>query len=159
MWSESVAQLMATKGPEARGPRVWRARAISSLPVPLSPMMSTVESWGAARFSASNSCCIAFDSPTIPSVCISAAATVGGVDKAPLAPARPMHRSRVERRVSTWIGLVRKSAAPRFIASTAESMVPKPVTTIAGKPGASASTDSSTDSPSMSGSFRSRMSA
>jgi len=70
-----------------------------------------------------------------------------------------MHRSRIENKLSTWIGLVRKSDAPRFIASTAESMVPNPVTTIAGSPGASASTASSTDRPSMSGSFRSRMSA
>ena len=35
--SASVAQFTATKGPSRRGPRAWMARAISSLPVPLSP--------------------------------------------------------------------------------------------------------------------------
>ena len=111
------------------------------------------------RFSVSNSSCMARDSPTMPSLAISALATEGGVETAPLAPARSMQRSRASSRLSTWIGLVRKSEAPRFIASTAESIVPKPVTTIAGSPGASASTASSTDRPSMSGSFRSRISA
>ena len=88
-----------------------------------------------------------------------ALAREGGVDNAPAAPARSMLRSRAASRSSTWMGLVRKSEAPRFMACTAESMVPNPVTTITGRPGASASTVSSTESPSMSGSYRSRIRA
>ena len=56
-------------------------------------------------------------------------------------------------------GLLRKSVAPRFIASTAASTVPKPVTTIAGSPGCCSSTPSRTVTPSMSGSFMSRIRA
>ena len=37
-------QLMATNGDDALGPEAWIIRAISSLPVPVSPMMSTVPS-------------------------------------------------------------------------------------------------------------------
>ena len=36
-----AAQLTFTNGPSARGLRRWMARAMSSLPVPLSPVMST----------------------------------------------------------------------------------------------------------------------
>ena len=51
--SGMAAQLMATKGPLARAESWWRARLISSLPVPLSPRMSTVASVAAARWIAS----------------------------------------------------------------------------------------------------------
>src|SRR3981189_136989 len=37
-------QLMATKGPLCRGLRRWISRAISSLPVPVSPLTSTLMS-------------------------------------------------------------------------------------------------------------------
>src|SRR5207249_12083529 len=40
--SDSPAQLIATNGPSASGPRRWIVRATSSLPVPLSPLTSTV---------------------------------------------------------------------------------------------------------------------
>jgi hypothetical protein len=36
-------QFTAMKGPFERAPRAWMARATSSLPVPLSPVMSTVD--------------------------------------------------------------------------------------------------------------------
>ena len=45
--SVSAAQLTATNGREARGLFWCTARAASSLPVPVSPVMSTVESRGA----------------------------------------------------------------------------------------------------------------
>ena len=51
--SGMAAQLMATKGPLARAESWWRARLISSLPVPLSPRRSTVASVAAARWMAS----------------------------------------------------------------------------------------------------------
>ena len=44
-----AAQLIATNGFSARGLLRWMARATSSLPVPLSPVISTVESVGATR--------------------------------------------------------------------------------------------------------------
>ena len=40
--SESAPQLRATKGRSFRGELTWMARATSSLPVPLSPVISTV---------------------------------------------------------------------------------------------------------------------
>ena len=39
-----AAMLMATKGPRARLPKLCSARATSSLPVPLSPVITTVRS-------------------------------------------------------------------------------------------------------------------
>ena len=50
--SGMAAQLMATKGPLARAESWWSERAISSLPVPLSPRRSTVASVAAARWRA-----------------------------------------------------------------------------------------------------------
>ena len=113
----------------------------------------------ASRLTVSNSSSMARERPMIPSRSISAVARDGGVATTPLALARSISRARVARRLSVSIGLVRKSVAPRFIASTAVSTVPKPVTTMAGSPGCCSSTASRTAAPSMSGSFRSRMSA
>src|SRR5262247_2425013 len=42
-----AAQLTLTKARADRGDRLWIARATSSLPVPVSPVISTVESVGA----------------------------------------------------------------------------------------------------------------
>ena len=42
-----AAQLTLTKARAARFDRLWIARAMSSFPVPVSPVMSTVESIGA----------------------------------------------------------------------------------------------------------------
>ena len=44
-----AAQLIATKGPAARGPSSWMARATSSFPVPLSPLISTLARERATR--------------------------------------------------------------------------------------------------------------
>jgi len=43
------AQLTATKGPSARGESLCMACASNSLPVPLGPMMSTLEWWAATN--------------------------------------------------------------------------------------------------------------
>ena len=48
-------QLMARKRSLRRGLARWRALATSSLPVPLSPMMSTLERVGATSFICSKS--------------------------------------------------------------------------------------------------------
>ena len=47
--SGSAQQLTATKGPPARGLASWMKRAINSLPVPVSPWISTVASVPATR--------------------------------------------------------------------------------------------------------------
>ena len=47
--SGMAEQLTATKGPLFLGDNSWRLRATSSLPVPLSPEMSTGAEVGAAR--------------------------------------------------------------------------------------------------------------
>jgi hypothetical protein len=44
-----AAQLMVMNGRSERSEFTWMARATSSLPVPLSPVMSTVASVGAMR--------------------------------------------------------------------------------------------------------------
>ena len=44
-----AAQLMATNGALARGPPWWSARATSSLPVPLSPVMRTGDEMALTR--------------------------------------------------------------------------------------------------------------
>ena len=50
-----AAQLTGTKGWPVRRLLAWMARAMSSLPVPLSPVMSTVASVGAMRTTRANS--------------------------------------------------------------------------------------------------------
>ena len=47
--SGSAAQLTLTSARLARGDPLWMARATSSLPVPVSPVISTVESVAATR--------------------------------------------------------------------------------------------------------------
>src|SRR5580698_5085250 len=54
-------------GPELRVDRRWMLRAISSLPVPVSPVMRTVESVGATLEMRESTVCKAGDVPTISS--------------------------------------------------------------------------------------------
>jgi len=49
MLSASPPQSMVTNGPEPLGPLKWSARATTSLPVPLSPAISTVLLFDAIR--------------------------------------------------------------------------------------------------------------
>ncbi len=60
-----AAQLKRMRGPAARRLSAWMSEATSSLPVPVSPRMSTVMSFGAIRLAASRRRCIAGDSPTM----------------------------------------------------------------------------------------------
>src|SRR5262249_441279 len=62
-----AAQLMLTMGPRDRGDRLWIARAISSLPVPVSPVTSTVESVGATLATSDSASWRARDVPTMSS--------------------------------------------------------------------------------------------
>jgi hypothetical protein len=59
-------QLRATKARSARGLRAWTARATSSLPVPLSPAISTLTSLAATRATRSSSARI---SALVPTMC------------------------------------------------------------------------------------------
>jgi hypothetical protein len=60
-------QLTATNGPAARVDSSWTRRAIRSLPDPLSPVMSTVESTLATRRARSTICLMVGLLATIPS--------------------------------------------------------------------------------------------
>ena len=60
-----AAQLILMNGPRARGLRWWRALAISSLPVPFSPWMSTLALLGATASTSSNSSRITWLWPTM----------------------------------------------------------------------------------------------
>ncbi|MNP42835.1 hypothetical protein D3C76_1366240 [compost metagenome] len=66
--SENAPQLTATKGLSRRPLKLWMWRATSSLPVPVSPMISTLASLGATRcrcaskardLGSSNTCAVA----------------------------------------------------------------------------------------------------
>ena len=62
--SGSAAQLMATNGPCRRGLSACMVRATSSLPVPLSPVISTQALLGPACCSSAKISCILGDVPT-----------------------------------------------------------------------------------------------
>ena len=69
-FSDSAAQLIATKGPSTRRLHACTARAATSLPVPLSPSSSTVASVGATLRSADSTAAMAaapYDSCGLPS--------------------------------------------------------------------------------------------
>src|SRR5262245_40960732 len=59
-----AAQLTLTKGPAARRDQAWMARARSSLPVPVSPLTSTVDSVAATFRVRASSPCTASEAPT-----------------------------------------------------------------------------------------------
>ena len=112
------------------------ARATSSLPVPLSPRISTVTSWPAARPIALYTSCIAGDRPTIRS----AAASSGSSSSANRAGTcvRRLCSMALARTSRSWrrsSGLSRYSKAPRFIASMAVSVAANAVITITGRRG------------------------
>ncbi len=61
----SVPQSTLTKTDLRRPLALWMARATSSFPVPVSPLISTVESVGATLSTAWNTCFIVLLAPTI----------------------------------------------------------------------------------------------
>ena len=67
MFSLKAAQFRATNGLFLRGLFWWMAWATSSLPVPVSPWISTLASVGAMRFSRSITSCICGLLPMTPS--------------------------------------------------------------------------------------------
>ena len=68
--ADSAAQFTFTSTLSRRPLSAWMARATSSLPVPVSPAMRTVESVPATRLMSRNSFLIDFALPTIsPTLC------------------------------------------------------------------------------------------
>jgi hypothetical protein len=122
--SGSAAQLTLTKGPSARGEREWISPAITSFPVPVSPVISTVLREGATRRARSTATRSAWLVPMMPS---------GGsrrstrARKAPTSRASRACSTARRTRISSCSrskGFWTKSNAPSRIASTAVSMVP-----------------------------------
>jgi hypothetical protein len=64
-FSGMAPQLMVTKGPVRAGERRWISLAISSLPVPVSPVMSTLMSVGATFWSLRKTSSIEGQAPMI----------------------------------------------------------------------------------------------
>src|SRR5437879_3338736 len=62
-----AAQLTVTKGCDDRADPLWMARATSSFPVPVSPVMRTVESVGATRDTRASTALSGADVPTLSS--------------------------------------------------------------------------------------------
>src|SRR5215470_13084099 len=106
------------------------ARAARSLPVPLSPVISTLLSTLAARGRILSSSCVASLTPTMAPRARLRVASARSTCTSRRSEARSralLARCRIS---SIWKGFVTKSKAPRFIASTATSMVPNAVITI-----------------------------
>ena len=108
--SASAAQFTGRKGPSARSDSWWIARATSSLPVPVSPVTSTVASVGATRAMISKTARIDGDRPNSPP---GGSAPADGTDGR-----RSRRASTRALRTSGSTGFVRKSSAPVWRAVT-----------------------------------------
>jgi len=121
-FSGMAAQLTLTHSASARGDRAWMASAITSLPAPDSPVISTVESRGATRRTMSTTSRMPWDCPTMAGHRVSARADLSRRSS------RVRARRSSTRRMTTSIsarekGLEKKSQAPRRTASRAFSLV------------------------------------
>jgi hypothetical protein len=99
-----AAQLTLTKTFSERRERLWMARAISSLPVPVSPAMRTVESVGATFVTLESTAWSTGDAPTI---------------------------SRTSTSVDAWRSA---TACPKSVLDRLRSSMSIPVSTIASRP-------------------------
>ena len=140
--------LNLTMGASRRGLLRWMASAISSLPVPLSPRISTgarvAATWAIVSSTFSSFGC----SPTIPAKsCFASSAA-----RVRLAAAGGVPRSSVATISSTsWAlsqGLVKKFAAPAFTPRTASAIEPQAVINRTGKSGCAALMRASRSRPS-----------
>ncbi len=127
-----AVQFTTTNGCGARWLPRWISRATSSLPVPVSPRTSTVESTAATRPIVSRSAAIAGLSPTSRSYCSGSPARSRSWRCS--ASARACASARWSRTSSSSgsTGFVRYWYAPSFIASTAVRTEPKAVIRIVG---------------------------
>ena len=148
-----AAALTGMSGPSFRRLSRWMARASTSLPVPLSPWIRIVRSVGAARWAMSSTRLSGSHCPMISSKPVACPA------RSALTCCWSRRRSSA-RATTTWnsailSGLVKKSYAPRVIASIAICRVPWAVITMIGVSGASSRHLGRASRPSMSGSFTS----
>ena len=128
-----AAQLMATNGPSLRGLRWWMALATSSLPVPLSPVMSTVVSVSATRATRSYIFFIALLVPRMSSNRCWSTTTRRRRFTSSRSARCLRARSMVRAMSSISNGFVTKSYAPARMVAMAASMLPKAVITTTGR--------------------------
>ena len=114
------AQFTATNGP-GRPECSWIERATSSLPVPVSPSMSTVAAVGATRATSSRISSIAGAPPMRRAPAGPGRVPPPGTKFPPPAWRRAMQRSKADSICSVRNGFDRKSAAPARNAATAVS--------------------------------------
>jgi len=116
-------QLTGTKGPAARAPCSWMVRATSSLPTPDSPRMYTGAWLRATLAMVARRVAIAGESPSRRLACSGGGG--GGFGRSALFSSSACRTRPRNTLMST--GLLTKSKAPAFSASTARSMLPKAV--------------------------------
>jgi hypothetical protein len=143
----TAAQLIATNGLAARALPPWIARASTSLPLPLAPVISTAESVRDTRRASSMTACIAGLRVTRPSAKRRPSPSSAAVP--------PTWRRTQSSRRSRSTGLVRKSTAPRCVARTASGMSPCAEISATGRPGQRCWMRASSSMPSMPGMRRS----
>ena len=142
--------LTVTSGLPARGEQACSSRATSPLPVPFSPVISTLASEGPTRSIISSTGCMARDCAT-KSVAPSPRSRRFSASRPRLlrsAAASASWLATIDSRRSLSHGFSTKSRAPRRIASTASSIVPHAVIATTGSSGARSRTRSSSCSPS-----------
>ena len=133
------------------------ALATSSLPTPVSPQINTVLSVGATFCTSSATFTIAGDRPTMASGPILSSSSRRRHTFSRARRFLSAARATIARRASGENGLGRKSYAPPFIASTADSMLAYPVITTTITLASYSLSFASTSIPSMPGILRSRM--
>ena len=128
-------QLTAMNGRSRRAPRACSARATSSFPEPLSPVMSVAEEEFAKCSMSARTRSMALLTPTMRGrASVTPLADGGGAARATvLAQRRQRHGGRATGGFS--MGLQRKSKAPACKAATAISTVALPVIMMASAPG------------------------
>jgi len=132
MVSVRVLQSMGTKGLACRSLSSWTARARSSLPVPLSPRMSTVALARETRFTRVMSFFITGLSPTMDTPPLRTAPCSLMRASSFLSAACSRFFSTLSLNSRGWKGLDMKSLAPFFMAFTASSTPPWPVMMMTG---------------------------
>ena len=150
-------QLSSTNGPPARALFSCRYLAISSLPEPVSPWSSTVDALARAARSSRDIACLR---PSLePTISTRPAAPWRRRVTSWRSRACSSARSSTTPRWSRSGGLSMKSYAPSWMARTACSTVPCPVSITTGSVGSASRSSRSTRRPSSSASFRSRTTA
>ena len=145
----SAAQLTWTNGPLPRPPRSWIQRASAPLPVPLSPVISTLAIERDARRATSSTFCIA-------GLAATSAPRSSPSSRRSRTISRRIRRSRSARSTASSSagslnGLVTKSHAPARTACTASSMLPNAVIMRTSWPGLRSSSSARRSVPRSSG--------